>query len=113
MALTRALFVAIVALALVFAPQFGRWPGIADDAAVAAAQGLAPAAGPPGLHVVAQDDDDDDDDDDGNDNDDFVYSDEPVRTGGGQDPEDFGSSDGVVNPGAEDLGIDEDEDDDD
>jgi hypothetical protein len=35
-----------------------------------------------------------------------------VQTGGGDDPEDHGLSAGVVNPGAEDLGIDDDNDDD-
>lgn len=106
MVLLRALFVAIVSLAMVFAPQFGRWPGIAaEDAAVAAANDLGASAGSTGIHVVAQDDDDDgdDDDDDG----------EDIQTGGGQSAEDLGSSDGVVNPGAEDLGVDDDDDDDD
>jgi hypothetical protein len=33
-----------------------------------------------------------------------------VQTGGGDDPEDLGMSAGTVNPGAEDLGVDEDDD---
>ena len=34
---------------------------------------------------------------------------EDVETGGGQSPEEFGESAGTVNPGAEDLGISEDD----
>ncbi len=104
MILPRALFVAIVSLAMAFAPQFGRWPGTtAEGAAVAAANDLGASVGSPGLHVVAQDDDDDDGDDDDN---------RDIQTGGGRSAEDLGSSDGVVNPGAEDLGVDDDDDDD-
>ena len=40
-------------------------------------------------------------------------ADEDVQTGGGQTPEDLGSSSGVVNPGLEDLGVDKPDDDDD
>jgi hypothetical protein len=32
-----------------------------------------------------------------------------IETGGGQTPDDLGSSSGVVNPGAEDLSIDDDD----
>jgi hypothetical protein len=37
--------------------------------------------------------------------------DDDVETGGGDDPDDFGSSAGVLNPGLENLGADEDDDD--
>jgi hypothetical protein len=40
-----------------------------------------------------------------------MYEDEDVQTGGGEDPEDLGTSAGVANPGLEDLGVDEEEDD--
>lgn len=36
---------------------------------------------------------------------------EEVQTGGGEDPDNLGTSSGVANPGAEDLGIKEDDDD--
>ena len=42
----------------------------------------------------------------------IVYEDEDVQTGGGEDPEDLGTSAGVANPGLEDLGVAENEDDD-
>ena len=37
---------------------------------------------------------------------------EDVQTGGGEEPEEFGRSAGTVNPGAEDLGIDDEDEDD-
>jgi hypothetical protein len=37
---------------------------------------------------------------------------EEVQTGGGQDPDDLGTRAGVANPGLEDLGVDEDDDED-
>ena len=40
-------------------------------------------------------------------------ADEGVQTGGGQTPEDLGTSSGVVNPGLEDLGVDKPDHDDD
>ena len=34
-----------------------------------------------------------------------MLEDEEVQTGGGDDPEDLGTSAGVANPGLEDLGV--------
>ena len=41
-----------------------------------------------------------------------MLEDEEIQTGGGDDPDDLGTSAGVANPGLENLGVDEDEDDD-
>jgi hypothetical protein len=88
----RALFVGIVLLTTMFAPLYGRWPEIAlEDAALAAANDPGATAGSPDFYIVASSRDD-------NDN-------EEVQTGSGRDAEDLGSSNGVVNPGAEDLGV--------
>ena len=35
-----------------------------------------------------------------------------IQTGGGESPEDLGTSSGVANPGLEDLGVKDDDDDD-
>lgn len=100
----RALLVAIVSLAMVFAPHFGRWPGIAPDgASVAAASGPGDPSGSPEINVVAADDDDDDNDDGDNDDKDDDDSDD-------KDDDDDGGSNGKNDDDDDDGDNDEDDD---